>query len=727
MFKNMFKYDIVYRHYLPILIIALIFGVIGGYFTAKLKLHSDLAELLPDSFESVKALNRIKEEVGAVGDLRVIIEASNFEKAKAFAHALAPKLEASPYVNYLDYKNDVAFYKKNALLFLEMAELDSLHDAIQNKIDTEKQKLNPLFVDDLFGDDEVKSGDDDFAKWEENYQDKEPKEYYLNQDSTILVIKVIPTGTNTSLSFVQNTFNEVKKIVDAANPKKFDPNMQVFYSGSFKKRLDEYEVIKSDIFGTAYYGFGGVFLLIVIYFRRLTAAILITISLLISLAWTFGVTYLVIGSLNTITGFLFIILFGLGIDYGIHAFSRYMECRRNGLGFDESIKILVTQTGKALATTAVTTSAAFFSLTLMDFKGFSELGFIAGLGMLFALLAMVIVLPALITLFEKLKLLNIKPVAGNSKNVRPREFQFVKPILVFSGIITLFAIFSFTTIHFEYDFTNLRAMTKDRKISSEKTEGIFKLSESPAVVLADTKEELHEIVAAIKTIIKTDTLSPTVKTVKSIFSLVPEDQQQKLQTIAEIRTLIENEAEGVVTGEDKKRLDKLIPYLQVEKPFTWEQFPEKDKQQFVNKKGEKGNFVFIYPSVGLRDGKKAIEFRNDIGEITTRSGRTYYASSSNIIFAEMLTMLIKEGKLAVLLTFLVVFIIVYIDFRNLKSVIFVLTPLVLGILWMGVVMFLFDMKFNLFNIVVIPSVIGIGVDNGVHIYHRYKEEGAGSL
>jgi len=33
----------------------------------------------------------------------------------------------------------------------------------------------------------------------------------------------------------------------------------------------------------------------------------------------------------------------------------------------------------------------------------------------------------------------------------------------------------------------------------------------------------------------------------------------------------------------------------------------------------------------------------------------------------------------------------------------------------------------LFNIVVIPSVIGIGVDNGVHIYHRYKEEGPGSL
>ena len=35
--------------------------------------------------------------------------------------------------------------------------------------------------------------------------------------------------------------------------------------------------------------------------------------------WTFGVTYLVVGQLNTITGFLFVVLFGMGVDYGIHA------------------------------------------------------------------------------------------------------------------------------------------------------------------------------------------------------------------------------------------------------------------------------------------------------------------------------------------------------------------------------------------------------------------------
>ena len=59
------------------------------------------------------------------------------------------------------------------------------------------------------------------------------------------------------------------------------------------------------------YGVAGVFLLIAIFFRRLSWAILVSLSLAMALCWTFGVTYLVIGELNTITGFMVVILFGL--------------------------------------------------------------------------------------------------------------------------------------------------------------------------------------------------------------------------------------------------------------------------------------------------------------------------------------------------------------------------------------------------------------------------------
>ncbi|NIR50900.1 MMPL family transporter, partial [candidate division KSB1 bacterium] len=676
------KHHLVYTHYIPILIAALVLSAVGGYFAAKLPLESDLAELLPDRFQSVQTLNRIRDEIGGVGHLRVILDTQNFEAAKKFAEDLEQRLLQSPIVNYVDYKNDVAFYKKNALLFLEMSELDSLHATVQNKIDEEKQQLNPLLVDDLFGDQTDESADADLAAWEEKYQDKEPKNYYTNEDSTILIMKVFPSEDNSSLSFVQKMFDEVKSIVQATNPKEYAADMNILYGGNFKNRLDEYKVVKDDILGTAIYGFSGVFLLIVLYFRRLSGAILITLTLLCALAWTFGVTYFVIGNLNTITGFMFVILFGLGIDYGIHAFARYAECRRSGMSFESSIEKVVCQTGKALTTTAITTSAAFFSLMLMDFKGFSDLGFIAGIGMLFALIAMVVVLPAFLTLFHKLGLLNFQRQADKSQVFQRRDFRFSRAILVATFLVTGYAFYSVFQVEFEYDFTNLRAITEEREVVSKKTKGVFELSESPAVVLADSRAEVQEVVEAARKIARQDTSSPTIDAVRSVFSLVPKNQPERLAKIREIRQLIKEEAEGVVTGKDKERLDQLMQYLQVDEPFTWEEFPQKDKRQFINKEGEIGNFVFIYPSVPLRHGKNAIEFREDIGKITTGSGKTYYASSSNIILAEMLIIMIQEGRLAVILTFLVVFLIVMTDLRSVKAALFVLTPLALGVLWM---------------------------------------------
>ena len=728
MFKIRGKCYLLRKYYVPILIVAMVMTIFGGYYASKLILISDLSALLPDHFESVKTLNRIKKEVGGIGQLRIVIETKDFSAARKFAHDLEPKLLASPLVKYVDYKNDVKFYKKNALLFLSQPELDSLYTTIANKVNKEKQKLNPLYVEDLFGDEESDANaSDDFSNWDEKYQNLDMRAFYTNDDSTVLVMKIFPSGSSSNLNYIRKMLNEVIHIVDGMNYKNYAQDMAIYYGGNFKNRLDEYNVIKKDIMGTALYGFIGVFLLIVIYFRQLIGALLISIVLLLSLAWTFGLTYIVIGELNTITGFLFVVLFGMGIDYGIHAFARFSESRRAGLSFDESIEKLVCQTGQALTTTAVTTSAAFFSLMLMDFKGFSDLGFIAGVGILFALFAMVMVLPSFITLFDKLKLLKIKPVPRKSIHFKQQKFRFSRIILLISGLLTLFAIYWIPHIKFEYDFTNLRAITPERKIVSEKTKGVFKLSESPAVVLAKSDAEIDEIVEAVNSVIETDTLTPTVKTVRSVFSLVPTDQQERLKKIRKIRHLVETEADGVVKGNDKEKLDELKGYLQVDKPFTWAQFPEKDKRQFLNKKGKVGKFVFIYPSVALRDGRNAIDFRNDVETIRTKNGKVFHASSSNIILADMLIIMIKEGRIAIVLTFLVVFIIVLIDFRSFKAALMVLSPLVIGMLWMGLVMYLIGMKLNFFNIVVIPSVIGIGVDNGVHIYHRYLEEGKGSL
>ncbi len=163
-----------YRHHRMILVVALVASVIGAWLSLKLPLRSDLDELLPDSFPSVHAMNRMRQEVGGSGRLRLVLEAPSFESMTRLAHDLEPRLAASPFVQYVDYQNNVGFYRTHALLFLEPDELDSLRQAIQDAIDSRKQELNPFMVDDLFGESETESGSDELAAWEEKYQTRGP-------------------------------------------------------------------------------------------------------------------------------------------------------------------------------------------------------------------------------------------------------------------------------------------------------------------------------------------------------------------------------------------------------------------------------------------------------------------------------------------------------------------------------------------------------------------------
>lgn len=722
------------RSYRAIVVVSVVATAVGALFTSKLTLESDLAALLPNSFPSVQALERMRDEVGGgVSKLRVVLKSQNFPALQRLAGDLKPRLDASEYVLYSRYQNEVDFYQKNALLFLNTTQLDSLYDAVQGAIDDEKQAINPFMIDDLFGPPPGATESDDAAKsdleaWDEKYRDSEPKPFYTNQDSTVLVIEVFAAEESLNIATSRVMLTAVQDIVRSIDPSSYAPDVEVYYGSNIKNRIDEYEVLKRDIFGTAVYGVVGVFILLVLYFRSLIPPILIAITLLASLAWTFGVTYLVIGQLNTITGFLFVVLFGLGIDYGIHAFARYRESRQAGLDRAEGLHNMMCETGAALATTTFTTAAAFFSLLLMDFKGFSELGAITGIGLLFALAATIFLLPALIIIAENFGLLRIAPVAGKTLTFEPRPYRPARRLLVGGAVVTAFAVFGLSQISFEYDFTELRIITPERQTVAELTRGVFSLSDSPALVLATSPEEAAAVQAVVARIMQVDTLTPTVEKVSSVYSLVPQDQRPRLERIRAIKDLIEEEdARDLLSGENLERLDRLEGYLSVEAPITFEDVPPNEIRRFRNRAGEVGSFVFIYPSVPLRDGRNSIRFSEDIGTITLPSGKELRAASPNLVIADLLRMAIREGKLAVILSLVVVFFIILLDVRSLKSTLLVMSPLVLGLTWMGGVMFLVGMKLNLFNMVVLPSVVGIGVDTGVHLHHRYRAEGPGSM
>ena len=719
-----------YRHYKSILVVSILLTAFCSIFAYKLgrKLETDIVALIPENYQSVKTLEEIKQRVGGVGSLTVLVQSPDFEANTRFVEDLARELrsaEYAQYINFVDYKNDVEFYRKNALLFMETDDLDDILTRIDDYIIQEKLKLSPLYI--ALDEDEATL---DFSDIEAKYRSSGNGHdaYYVNPDRTILALEAKAAGTVSNIGFATEMKQVIQAAIDKLNPRHYHAEMLIEYGGPFKNKIDEYDTILRDVRSTAIVAVLGIGVLLMLYFRQPWAACFVAVPLVMGLVWAFAITYWAIGNLNTMTAFLFVILFGLGIDFGIHMFARYLERRVAQGDVQSSIETMLTQTGQAIVTAALTTSIAFFSLTLTDFRGFSEFGFIVGVGILMSLVSMTTVLPAVLVLADKkLGWIRMRPVWGHNWGGERGHFPYPWLVLFCALVITVYLGWHLRDIDFEYDFTNLRSNLPASVKVKQKMATIPKYgneSQSYSIVLADNKADLDEIVAALEKKMAEDDETPTIHKVKTLWTELRE-QDEKLAIIAEIRALVNGEGAKLIRGEQKAKVDSLRDLLEVQKLAVGD-LPENLLKQFETIDGSQAYFAQILPSVQLRDGKKAIAFAEDTHEIRTASGKVFYSSSSNIIFADMLRLMLRDSPRAIVLTLLVVMLIVLIDFRSFRALL-IIFPLVCGTVWMCGSLYLQDVKLNFYNIVALPTIIGMGIDNGVHLYHRYREEGPGSM
>lgn len=720
-----------YRHYRGILVVSILLTAFCSVFVYRLgrNLETDLVALIPENYQSVKTLNEIKQRVGGVGSLVVLVQSPDFEANRRFAEDLAHELQDEKYgtyINFVDYKRDAAFYRKNALLFMETDDLDEILTRIDDYIIQEKLKLSPLYIS-LDEEEAVL----DFADIESKYRtaDNGDETYYTNPDRTILALEAMAAGTVSNIGFAKDMQRVIQQAVKKVNPRAYHPQMLIEYGGPFKNKIDEYDTFVSDVRSTLIFGVVGIVALLTFYFRQPLAAFFVAVPLAMGLIWAFAITYWVIGNLNTMTAFLFVILFGLGIDFGIHMFARYLEVRMDKTDVRQSIETMLSQTGQAILTAAITTSIAFFSLTLTDFRGFSEFGFIVGTGIVMSLVSMTTVLPAVLVLADqRFMWIRMRHVWGHNWGGSRGHFPYPKLVIAGALVLTVYLGIHLRDIDFEYDFTNLRSNLPASVKVKQKMATIPRYgseSQSYGIVLADSKAELDEIVAALEKKIAEDDPTPTIDKVKTLWTEL-RGQGDKLDIIGEIRALADGEGAKLIKGTQKAQLDSLRDLLDV-KRLSVEDLPENLLRKFETIDGSQAYFAQILPSVQLRDGKNAIAFAEDSHEIHTASGKVFYSSSSNIIFADMLRLMLRDSPRAISLTVVVVLLIVLADFRSLRSALLVIFPLACGTVWMCGSLYLQDLKLNFYNMVALPTIIGMGIDNGVHLYHRYREEGPGSM
>src|SRR5690606_24462532 len=110
--------------------------------------------------------------------------------------------------------------------------------------------------------------------------------------------------------------------------------------------------------------------------------------------------------------------------------------RGDGKSINEAMENTFLSTGKAIMIGAATTSIALFIMIFADFRGFSEFGLIAGTGIVFSVIGMVFIQPAILVAFEKTPLLNLEAkVEKADVNVKGGRVPFHRTILVFGSVI----------------------------------------------------------------------------------------------------------------------------------------------------------------------------------------------------------------------------------------------------------------------------------------------------
>jgi predicted RND superfamily exporter protein len=127
-----------------------------------------------------------------------------------------------------------------------------------------------------------------------------------------------------------------------------------------------------------------------------------------------------------------------------------------------------------------------------------------------------------------------------------------------------------------------------------------------------------------------------------------------------------------------------------------------------------GYLAYVYPRVSMDRGESVIAFSKDVSTIRTSSG-TLRATSPQIIIGDMIQLMIRDGKLAILLTFLAIFIVLLIDFRSLRHTLILILPVTVGVIALLGIMAALRIRFDFYNMIALPTILGLGIDNAIYL------------
>jgi hypothetical protein len=800
-----------------------------AYTATSLELRADRNSLIRPGRAWNQRFEDYRAHFGGTRDLVIVLSGGTPGARRAYADDLARRLETDAQVESVFHRVDPGAFAGRRLLLSPVEQLDALAETLEEEGDalrrlTSQPGIEPVLrwvdrrvseamvrnlVSGLFGEADSpppEAADDDEEPLDLEFlivlleglkarlDGAEPASFaspwasfgggadqgYLTADGGALHLVVVTPASGEGYRGDGRTIDALHATFDAMRAR--HPEVDAGVTGQRAINVAEMRASVRDTRRAGLLALLGVALVFIAGFGRVAHPLYAVFALLIGIAWSAGATTLLVGHLTVLSVAFTSILVGLGIDFGIHVVARFEEAAARGAPTPEAVEAALLGSGPGNLAGAVTTSLAFFGVGFSDFLGLSELGIIAGTGVLLCLASALTVLPALLTAFAS-------PGARTTKRPGPAWRPSLRALdrrpgaWVFAGGALAAAGFALAP-RVEVDTNLLRLQAEgveavDLELrligADEGRASAFAVSIVPDLEAAVRRAEAFEAL-------------PEVREVESIARIVPPDPAPRRRAAARVGEVLEGLAleRGAPVPIDvdglARRLDKLRFKLRPEKEADWDpaRRPEADDLSRVRPLlaevrerlealdadvaerrlapyqarlvedlfakldtlrretsplpltqsdvppdvrrrlvGDDGRLLLrIHPAENIWEPEARARFIEALRTIDPEvTGIPVQAHESSRL---MLRGYVQGG----LYSLVVVLVVLLIDLRRLSDVVAALAPLAAGAGWTLGVMAAVDLDFNLANLIILPLMIGIGIDIGIHCVHRSRDDGS---
>ena len=671
-----------------------------------LGLDSDLTRLLPQDSPAVQWSRDLEPLVGDGGYFSLIFEHGDPESLQTAVDQTVARLQLLEEITDINHRYPTEFVERYRY---GLVPSDQLETAIETIEDWEAE-VNP-FLDDL--DDSASEEESDLERIVRLYS--ELPEYHRDADDTMYGVILRTSEGLTDLTGLRNLYQRIDGIAGEAAEA---AGVVVSIGGSLRTRVEEFDVIISDVTRTGAVAAAAILLTLAISFRSVRVLPVLLYPIAAGLIWAFAFVPDLVGDLNTITSFLLMVLFGMGVDYSIHLVKRF---RHEILSQTPEVALAetFTSTGRSVFTSGLTTSFGLFILAVSDFRGFSDFGLIGGTAILVVTACMLLVMPATLSAGHRLGL--VTPSAPRYPSARlaiPPSWSAA----LLSTLVIVSAYASAFLLEFDYDFDNFSANLEELDAIRDKQEEVYPIFFGPsAIYVAQDLEALDEMLALIASAAAEP--GSVIGRVASVRDFAPDEAEVQLRrdSLELIQEMLARR--WVRRVEDPERIRVIEDVLGFEMPDRLPQvddLPDSVLQDMVTLDGSGAYILGLHATGPGKDGIITMRFTRELYDLEMPDG-ILGPTGDKPVLAEILWLVTREGPLIVVLTFLGVFILVVIDRRDVNQAAWVLVPLVASLLLTFGAVIALGWRVNFFNMVVLPTLLGLGVDHGVHYYRRWRE------